>query len=189
MGFEFHPNPRMVLGHSAEKGCLTSITDNTTPYHQSGTVYYDRENDKTYVYAYNAAGAAVAANVVYLLTPKYNTAGEHWQVVAVADDTVKKHKYACVPAAALPSTYYGWVQVQGTASISTSDTDTVTNQAWAVGDELYVTAAIIATQADTTLGVIDTTFGFAQVSHASDHTATTAVGTIYLIGREFQATS
>lgn len=184
--FEFKYDDSFIIEDTTNPGQLQTASDSGA-LHSVGQVYRNRGDDMTYVYAYNAATTTADTDTVYLLVPKYSTSGVHWQFIAIADDTLKKQKYACVPMGAIPTTYYGWVKVQGTAEIATDAF--VTNEAWALNDELLINSTVIATQADTSLGVPTTTFAFAQSSHASDHTASTDTADIYIIGREFQATS
>jgi hypothetical protein len=185
MSFVFAPNLG-ILKQTTEKGQLLSVSD-TTAQHTVGAAHYDNKNDKAYVYAYNAVGGALSDNDPYLLIPQNsNGTGGNWKVVAIADDTLDKHKYVCVPAALTPIAYYGWMQVQGDVSVNSSDVGVFGDEAWAVNDELYITAAIAATVADTALGVPDLAFAFVNDSRAS--TAVTE-NSIYLIGREVVTTS
>ena len=185
MSFAF-PQRTELLKHTTEKGQLLTVTD-TTAQHTVGATHYDDKNDKAYVYAYNAVGSALSDNDPYLLIPQNsNGTGGNWTVVAIADDTLDKHKYVCVPAALTPIAYYGWMQVQGDASVNSSDVGVWGDEAWAVNDELYITAAICATVADTALGIPDLAFAFVNDSRAS---TATAENSIYLIGREVITTS
>ena len=185
MSFVF-PRRIDLLKSTAETGQLLTITDSAAQ-HDVGTVYHDNVNNKTYVYAYNALGAAASDNDPIHLVPQYTGAtGGHWTMEPLGDDTVKKASYVCVAAALIPSTYYGWVQVQGDVDVNASDTDVFTDEAWAVGDELYMTAGKPATAADTDFGVTVSTFALVQDSRASTDTDEC---TIYLIGREMQNTS
>jgi len=183
--FSFKP-PLRYLKNTTEIGQLLTIVDSTAQ-HDVGASYYDDTNNKTYVYAYNAVGAALSDNDPYLLIPQNsNGTGGNWKVVAIADDTLDKQKYVCVPAAVTPSTYYGWMQAQGDVDVNSSDVGVWGDEAWAVNDELYVTAAICATVADTALGCSDLAFAFVNDSRAS---TATAENSIYLIGREVITTS
>lgn len=185
MSMVFAP-PIGLLKANTEIGQLLSITD-TAPKHDVGSRYYDKTNKKMYVYAYNAVGSALSDNDPYLLIPQNSKGtGGNWKVVAVADDTLSKQKYVCVPAAVTPATYYGWMQVQGDVSVNSSDTDVWTDEAWAVNDELYIVAALGKIAADTALGFVTSAFAFVNDSRAS---TATAENSIYLIGREFISTS
>ena len=185
MSFAFPPYTDL-LKYTTEKGCLKSITDSGAQ-HNNGAAHYDSVLNKTYVYAYNAVGAELDDNDPYLLIPQNsNGTGGNWKVVAVADDTLDKQKYVCVPAAEVPSTYYGWMQVQGDVSVNSSDTAIFADEAWAVNDELYVTAGNSATVADTALGFSDLAYAFVNDSRAS---TATAENSIYLLGREVITTS
>ena len=185
MSFVFKPGPG-YLKQTTESGQLLSIADSAAQ-HTVGVSHYDNKNDKTYVYAYNAVGSALSDNDPYWLIPQNsNGTGGNWKVVAIADDTLDKHKYVCVPAALIGTTCYGWMQVQGDASVNSSDVGVWTDEAWAVNDELYITAALGATVADTALGIPDLAFAFVNDSRAS---TATAENSIYLIGRETVSTS
>lgn len=180
MSFAF-PQFTGLLKHTTEKGQLLTVTD-TTAQHTVGTKHYDDKNDKTYVYGYNAVGSALSDNDPYLLIPQNsNGTGGNWKVVAIADDTLNKQKYVCVPAALTPIAYYGWMQVQGDVSVNSSDVGVFADEAWAVNDELYITAALGAIVADTALGFSNLAFAFVNDSRAS---TATAENSIYLIGRE-----
>ena len=178
MGFEFQ-NKLDILKHTTEKGQLKSITD-TTAQHTVGSSYYDSKNNKTYVYAYNGLGAAGSINdPSYLVPQDSGQTGGNWTIEPVTDGA--KRTYVCVPAAAIPSLYYGWAQVQGDVDVNASDTDVFTDEAWAANDELFITGGKPATVADDDAGITDTAFAIVQDSRAS-----TDVGecTIYLVGRE-----
>ena len=190
MDFMF-PQTTELLKHTTEKGQLLSITDDTAQ-HTVGTTHYDGKNNKTYVYAYNGVGAAVAADAVYVLIPKYSsTATDYtrWQVDGMADDTTKLcRKFVTVPAAAVPSTYYGWFQVQGECDVDSTDTDFFTVEAWDTdGDQLAILNALVVAYAiHDGKGINDETFGITK-------DVTTSAGldgaTIYLLGREVNATT
>lgn len=183
--FEF-PKRINLLKSTTEAGQLLDVSSSTAQ-HDVGTVYYDNVNNKTYVYAYNAVGAELDDNDPYYLVPQYSGGtGGVWTVEPIADDAALKCVHVCVPAAEIPDTYYGWVQVQGDVDVNASDTNVWTDEAWAVNDELYVTAGVGATVADTDYGVTVNTFAIVEDSRASDGTAEC---TIYLIGRESQNTS
>ena len=185
MSFVF-PKRIELLKNTTEAGQLRTVTD-SSPQHDVGSAYYDNVNNKAYVYGYNAVGSELDDNDPYLLIPQNsNGTGGNWKVVAIADDTLDKHKYVCVPAAEIPSTYYGWMQAQGDVSVNSSDVGVWGDEAWAVNDELYITAAICATVADTALGIPDLAFAFVNDSRAS---TATAENSIYLIGREIVTTS
>lgn len=185
MSMVFAP-PIGVLKATTEKGQLLSVSDSTA-HHDVGSEYFDSTNNKSYVYAYNAVGSELDDNDPYLLIPQNsNGTGGNWKVVAVADDTLAKLKYVCVPAAEVPSTYYGWMQVKGDADVNSSDTSLWTDEAWALNDELIIINALGKVAVDTALGCADAAFAFVNDSRASD---ATAENSIYLIGREVPATT
>jgi len=178
MSFQF-PKRITHLKHTTEAGQLLSITD-TGAQHDVGCVYVDEVNNKAYVYAYNAVGATLSDNDTYFLVPQYTGGtGGNWTVEPMADGA--KAVYVCVPAALVPSTYYGWAQVQGDVDVNASDTDVFTDEAWAVNDELYVTAGKSATVADSDVGMTTSAYAIVEDSRASTGTAEC---TIYLVGRE-----
>ena len=181
MGFEF-PNKQTILKHTTEKGQLKSVSD-TTAQHTVGTQYYDRKNNKTYVYAYNGLGASASINDPNYLVPQDSgQTGGNWTIEPLTDGA--KNVYVCVPAAALPTLYYGWAQVQGDVDVNASDTDVFADEAWAANDELYITQAIPTTVADDDAGVNVGTFAIIQDSRASTDVEEC---TIYLVGRELLA--
>ncbi len=190
MSFEFKQYTDL-LKHTTEKGQLLSITDDTAQ-HTVGAVYFDEKNNKTYVYAYNGVGAAVAADAVYVLIPKYSSTATNytrWQVDGMTDDTTKLcKKYVCVPAAAVPSVYYGWNQVQGEVDVDSTDTDFFTVEAYdSDGDQLAILNAVVASYAiHDGKGIRDDCFGITKDVTTSDGSATC---TIYLLGREVIATT
>ena len=179
MGFEFQ-NKMEILKQTTEKGQLLSVSDSTAQ-HTVGTQYYDRKNNKTYVYAYNALGATFSVNDLNFLVPQHTggTGGNY--TVEPLGDCVTKAVYVCVPAAEVPTLYYGWAQVQGDVDVNASDTSFFGDEAWAVNDELYISAAKAETVADGDVGVTVAAFAIVEDSRASDGTAEC---TIYLIGRE-----
>ena len=178
MGFEFPQGPG-ILKHTTEKGQLFSITDNAAQ-HTVGTKYYDSKNNKTYVYAYNAVGATLSDNDIYYIIPQYTGAtGGNYTVEPIAD--AAKYAYTCVPAALVPTLYYGWVQTQGDVEVNASDTLVFLKETWAVGDELCISNGLSSTLADDDNGVADTCYAVVEDSRA---TSETAECTIYLIGRE-----
>lgn len=168
------------LKNTTEKGQLLSVSD-TTAQHKVGAVYHDVKNDKTYVYAYNAVGSELDDNDPYFLVPQYSGATGGNFTIEPLGDCVSKAVHICVPAAEVPSTYYGWAQVQGDVDVNASDTNIWTDEAWAVNDELFLTASKGGTATDDDTGVANATFAIVEDSRASTGTAEC---TIYLIGRE-----
>ena len=167
------------LKRTTEAGQLLTITD-TSPMHSAGAVYVDKINNKTYVYAYNGAGATFSVNDPYYLVPQDSgQTGGNWTIEPMTDGA--KRTFVCVPAALVPSTYYGWAQVQGDVDVNASDTDVFTDEAWAANDELFITGGKPATVADDDAGITDTAFAIVQDSRDSTGTAEC---TIYLVGRE-----
>jgi len=180
-GFEFAP-PICVLADNARMGSLRSITDEDAQ-HAVGSTHVanpTKMERKTYVYALNDGTAATTTEVSWL-KPKYSASGVNWLKCSRTDDTDEDRKYSCVPAAAIPLDYYGWFQVQGEATIATSDTTIVTKETWAAGDELIFSGTHILVVAESVKGVGDYAFAFANAGRA---TTAVASGDIYLIGRE-----
>ena len=178
MSFTFPPGPS-ILKHTTEKGQLMSVSDDA-PQHTVGSTYYDTKNNKTYVYAYNAVGATLSDNDIYYIIPQYSGAtGGNYTVEPIAD--AAKYAYVCVPAALVPTLYYGWVQMQGDVEVNSSDTTVFLKEANAVGDELCISNGLSSTLADDDNGVADTCYALVEDSRA---TSTTTETTIYLLGRE-----
>lgn len=170
MSFKF-PQFTGILKHTTEKGQLYSVSD-TTAQHTVGTKYYDDKNDKTYVYALNAAAATLATNKPYALQHAFSSTGDNWQVFAVASDTSDiAIRYNVVPAAALTTAApYGWVQAQGNVLVDGSDTDVFDSEAWvAAGSGLEYDGTTINTQAleSTGTGNAPTVFAYTITSAAA----------------------
>lgn len=183
MSLQF-PNELGILKHTTEKGQLLSISDSTAQ-HTVGSTHYDSKNNKTYVYAYNALGATFSDNDPSYLVPQYSGAtGGNYTVEPPGDGT--DHVYVCVPAALVPTLYYGWVQVQGDVDVNASDTGVFADTAWAVNDELLMIDGKGGTSADADIGVLDAAFAIVEDSRASTDVEEC---TIYLIGREVIGTT
>jgi len=185
MSFEF-PQFTGILKHTTEKGQLYSVSD-TTAQHTVGSKYYDDKNDKTYVYAKNAAAATLATNKPYSLQHAFSSTGDNWKVYAVASDTSDiAERYICVPASALTTdALYGWVQVQGNVLVDGSDTDVFDSEAWvAAGSGLEYDGTTINTQAleTTGTGIIGTVFAYTITSAAAGSDLDDAE-IIHLIGK------
>ncbi len=178
MSFQFQ-NKLDILKHTTEKGQLKSVSDSAAQ-HTLGSSYYDRKNNKTYVYVYNGAGATLSNNDIYFVVPRQTAAtGGNYSVEAIA--TATDHVYVCVPAAAILSLYYGWVQVQGDAEVNASDTTVFLKEVWGAGDELCISDGLSSTLAEGDLGVGDGAYAIVEDARA---TSDVDDETIYLIGRE-----
>ena len=178
MSFEF-PQLTGILKQTTEKGQLLTVSDDTAQ-HTVGAKYYDDKAHKTYVYAYNAVGAELSDNDIYYIIPQHTAGtGGNYTVEPIAD--AAKYAYVCVPAAAVPTLYYGWVQVQGDVEVNASDTTVFLKETWAVNDELCISNGLSSTLADDDNGVADTTYAIVEDSRA---TSAVTEETIYLIGRE-----
>ena len=170
-------HPLQRIEETANPGQLLTITD-SSPMHKVGALYYNPDDDKTYIYAYNATGAdavqyslEILENVYSAATPRVN-----WQAIGVSDSDGDM-AYVCAPAAAIPTLYYGWWQVQGDVAAAAG----LVSETRTAGEELIVTDTTYIAATAGTNGCEDA--AFAIVNATTTAAATTA--NIYLLGREF----
>lgn len=169
--------PPIAVESTANPGQLLSVSD-VTPYHRTGSVYFDRSTGKGYIYVYNGQGGTLTANAMYVATPFSYTTDSTDQDVKVdsPSDLATVTCYVVAPPAAILSTYYGWVQFKGdntAVSGLTSEARTVGGQLQLVsGAGAYLTATADLPNAST--------FGVVRVAN----TGASATGNIRFLGRE-----
>jgi len=180
MATDFIGDGRIMVPDSTAVGGLKSISDEN-PQYQTGTLFHDVGNNKKYVYIYNAQTDDLAANTFEIIYQQEDTstagtlAATNWQTIAY-DDVPGTKVYCVAPAAAIPTLYCGWVQVQGdnTAMV-------VTSQARAtVGSGLSLTHGGQYTLAAAEPGQSKSMFAIVRVANTGASTA----ANVYLIGEK-----
>ena len=104
-------------------GSLTAVY--TTEEVPVGTVSIDPQNNKKYIFVKNAGSTSIAASTICISTGTYIAA---FSVLAASGSAVDQFAGARVAGATTLATLeYGWVQVGGSCTLTSDDTDVTAN--------------------------------------------------------------
>jgi hypothetical protein len=174
--------PPITVENTANPGQLQSITD-TVPYNRTGSVYFDKSTGKGYIYAYNAQGGTLTANAVYCVSAfGYTTDSTDKDVtIDTPSDLAATASYVVAAVAALPSTYYGWVQYKGDNTAVSG----LSSEARTAGGQVILKDALGVYAAATADLPVQTCFAVVRVAN----TAASATGNIRFLGQQVVGTT